>query len=88
MIVSADAIESRMLEIWEMLCDHGSMLGQEYRDMSEKSADGRGMAARVALHAGYAGTVGKTALSIGGGAAGIYLRTLKSAAVLLFTGAK
>ncbi len=88
MIVSADAIESGVLEIWEMLRQHGSALGQEFREVSERSSDGRGIAARIALHAGYAGTVGKTALTAGGSAAGIYFKTLKSAAVSFFTGAK
>lgn len=88
MIVSADAIESGVLEMWKMLQDHGSSLGQEYRDVSEKSTDGRGFAARIALHAGYAGTVGKTALTVGGDAAAIYFRTLKSAAVSFFRGAR
>lgn len=88
MIVSADTIESGVLEMWNMLREHGSSLSQEFRDVSEKSTDGRGVAGRIALHAGYAGTVGKTALSVGGGAAGIYFRTLKSAAVSFFKGAQ
>lgn len=88
MIVSADAIESGVIEMWEMLQEHGSSLGQEFRDVSEKSADARGIAARIALQAGYAGTVSKTALAVGGGAAGIYFRTLKSAAVSFFRGAR
>ena len=87
MIVSADAIESGVLEMWEFLQEHGSSLGQEYRDVSEKSADGRGIAARIALRAEYAGTVGKTALTVGGGAVAIYLRTLRRAAVSLLRGA-
>jgi len=86
MIVSAEAIESGVLEMWRLLQEHSSSLGQEYRAVSEKSADGRGIVARIALHAEYAGTVGKTALTVGGSAVGIYLKTLKSAAVSFFRG--
>jgi hemerythrin-like domain-containing protein len=86
MIVSADVIESGVQEMWELLREHGSSLGQEYREVSKKSADGRSIAARVALHTAYAGTVGRTALTVGSDAAGIYLRTLRSAAVSFFRG--
>jgi hemerythrin-like domain-containing protein len=87
MIISADAIESGISEMWAMLQEHAASLGQEFRDVTEKSADGRGIAARVVLHAEYAGFVGKTALTASGGAAGIYFRTLKNAAVSFFKGA-
>jgi hemerythrin-like domain-containing protein len=87
MIVSADVIESGISEMWEMLLEHGTSLGQEFRGVSEKSADGRSIAARVVLHAEYAGFVGKTVLTVGGGATGIYFRTLRDAAASFFKGA-
>ena len=88
MIVSADAIETGIAELWEMLQDHGASLEKEFRNVADKSADGRGLLAQIALQAEYAGFVGKTALEAGGGAAGIYFRTLRNAAVSFFKGAR
>lgn len=88
MIVSADAIESGVAEMWEMLQQHGSSLEQEFRAVTEKSSDSNGIAATIARQAEYAGVIGKTALSAGNGAAGIYFRTLKNAAVSFFRGAQ
>jgi hemerythrin-like domain-containing protein len=88
MIVSADAIETGITEMWEMLQDHGSSLEQEFRNLADQLADDRGLLARIELQTRYASFVGKTALEAGGGAAGIYLRTLKNAAVSFFKGAQ
>ncbi len=88
MIISADAIEMGIREMWEMLQDHGTSLGQEFRNVADKSADGRGLLARIALQAEYAGFVGRTAFEAGGEAAGIYFKTLKNAAVSFFKGAQ
>lgn len=88
MIVSADAIETGISEMWQMLQEHASSLEREFRDVTEKAADSGGIAARIAQQAEYAGVVGKTALSAGSGAAGIYFRTLKNAAVAFFKGAQ
>jgi len=87
MIVSADAIESGIAEMWHMLQQYSSSLEQGYKDVGAKSADSRGIAARISLHAEYAGLVGKTALAASSDAAGIYFRTLKNAAVSLIKGA-
>jgi len=87
MIVSADAIETGIAEMWDMLQEYGTSLEQGYRTVARKSAADRGIAATLTLHAGYAGLVGKTALAAGTDAAGIYFRTMKNATVSLFKGA-
>lgn len=87
MIVSADVIETGISQMWDMLREHGTSLEQGYRTVTGKSADSRGIAATLTLHAGYAGLVGKTALAAGTEAASIYFRTLKNATVSLFKGA-
>jgi hemerythrin-like domain-containing protein/pimeloyl-ACP methyl ester carboxylesterase len=86
MIVSADAVENGVTEMWDMLQDHVDSLGREFRTVADNSFDGRGLLPTLALQAGYAGFVGKTALEAGGKAASIYFRTLKNATVLLFRG--
>jgi hypothetical protein len=70
-----------------MLQQYSSSLEQGYKDVGAKSAESRGIAARISLHAEYAGLVGKTALAAGSDAAGIYFRTLKNATVSLLKGA-
>ena len=88
MIVSADAVESGITEMWDMLQEHGDSLGQEFRVVAGNSFGERGILSTLALQAGYAGFVGKTIVSAGGKAAGIYVRTLRNAAVSLFRGAQ
>jgi len=88
MIVSADVIEAGISEMWHMLQEHGSSLEQEFRSVAATSADNSGVAAKVAQQASLAGVVGRTAVSAGTGAAGIYFRTLKAAAVSLVKGAQ
>jgi len=88
MIVSADAIETGISEMWRMLQEHGSSLEQEFRDITTRSADSCGIAARISQQAEYAGVIGRSVLSAGSGAAGIYFRTLKNAAVSFFKGAQ
>ncbi len=87
MIVSADAIEAGISEMWKMLQERGKSLEQEFRDVTEKTVDSRGIAAKIAQQAEFAGVIGKVALSAGSGAACIYFRTLKNASVSLFRGA-
>ena len=87
MIVSVDAIESGVSELLEMLQKHGIVLEKEYKTLTDKTAE-RGLLDSIALQAEYVGLVGKTVLEAGGGAAGIYFRTLKNAAVSLIKGAQ
>ena len=87
MIVSADVIESGVAELLEMLQEHGNTLEEEFRNLTDKTAE-RSLLDSIALQAEYAGLVGKTVLEAGSGAAGIYFRTLKNAAVSLIRGAQ
>lgn len=86
MILSADAIETGVAEMWDLLQRHGDSLTHEFNVVTDKSFDGRGLASTLALQAQYAGFVGTTAIQASGQAAGIYIRTLKNAAVSLFKG--
>lgn len=88
MIVSADVIEAGISEMWRMLQEHGSSLEQEFRSVAATSADSSGIAAKIAQQATLAGVIGKTVVSAGSGAAGIYFRTLKGAAVSFVKGAQ
>jgi hemerythrin-like domain-containing protein len=88
MIVSADAVENGITEMWGMLQEHGDSLGREFRIVADNSFNERGILSTLALQAGYAGFVGKTVINAGGKAADIYVRTLKNAAVCLFRGAQ
>jgi len=86
MILSADAIETGIAEMWGLLQQHGDSLAQEFRFVTDKSFDGRGLAAALALQAGYAGFIGTTAMEVSSEAASIYFRTLKKAAGSFFKG--
>ncbi len=86
MILSADAIETGIAEMWDLLQRHGDSLTHELKVVTDKSFDGRGLASTLALQARYAGLVGTTAIEASGQAAGIYIRTLRNAAVSLFKG--
>jgi hemerythrin-like domain-containing protein len=88
MIVSADAIEKGIAEMWQMLQERGTTLERECRKVTEDSVNSAGIAARIAQQAKYAGAIGKAALATGSGATGIYLRTLRNAAVSFFKGAQ
>jgi hemerythrin-like domain-containing protein len=86
MILSADAIETGIAEMWGMLQRHGDSLTHEFNVVTDKSFDGRGLASTLALQARYAGFVGTTAIEASSEAAGVYFRTLRNAAVSLFKG--
>ncbi len=88
MILSADAVETGIAEIWNMLLEHADSLAQELRIVTNKSFDGRGLFPAMTVQAAYAGFVGKTACNAGSEAARIYFRTLKDAAVFFFKGAR
>jgi len=86
MILSADAVETGIAEMWRLLQQNADSLAQEFKYVTAKSLDGRGVAAALALQAGYAGFVGTTAIEVSSEAASIYVRTLKSAATSFFKG--
>lgn len=86
MILSADAIETGIAEMWNLLQRHGDSLTHEFKVVTDKSFDGRGLASTLALQARYAGFVGTKAIEASGQAAGVYIRTLRNAAVSLFKG--
>ena len=86
MILSADAIETGIAEMWDLLQRHGDSLAHELGVVTDKSFDGRGLASALAMQARYAGFVGSTAIEASSKAAGIYIRTLRNAAVSLFKG--
>ena len=86
MILSADAIEIGIAEMWGLLQRHGDSLTHEFKVVTNKSFDGRGLASILALQARYAGFVGATTIEASGEAAGVYFRTLRNAAVSLFKG--
>jgi hemerythrin-like domain-containing protein len=86
MILSADAIETGIAETWDLLQQHGDTLAREFKYVTDNSFDGRGLAASLALQAGFAGLLGSTAIDITSGAASIYVRTLKKAVVSFFKG--
>lgn len=86
MILSADALETGIAEMWNLLQRHGDSLTREFSVVTDKSFDGRGLASTLALQARYAGFVGTTAIEASSQAAGVYFRTLRNAAVSLFKG--
>jgi hemerythrin-like domain-containing protein len=86
MILSADALETGIAEMWNLLQRHGDLLTREFSVVTDKSFDGRGLASTLALQARYAGFVGTTAIEASSQAAGVYFRTLRNAAVSLFKG--
>lgn len=86
MILSADAIETGIADLWDLLQGHAESLAQEFKDATDKSFDGRSLFSAIAVQAGYAGFVGRTACNVGGNAARIYFRTIKNAAEYFFKG--
>lgn len=83
MIVSADALERGLAEMWQMLRDHGESLLRETRDTAGKSIDGRNLAAVCSVQARYAGFLGKTLLDVGSRATTIGFKTARNVAVPL-----
>jgi hemerythrin-like domain-containing protein len=86
MILSADAIETGVAEMWNLLQRHSDSLTHELKVVAGKSFDGRGLVSTLSLQARYAGFVGATAIEASGQAAGVYFKTLRNAAVSLFKG--
>ncbi|MDH3336743.1 MAG: hemerythrin domain-containing protein [Gammaproteobacteria bacterium] len=86
MILSADAVEAGIAEIWEMLLGHADSLAQELRVVANKSFDGRSLISAITVQSAYAGFVGKTACQVGSKAARIYYKTLRDAVVFFFKG--
>ena len=86
MILSADVIETGVAEMWRLLQKNADSLSQEFKYVTAKSLDGRGLAAALTLQAGYAGFVGTTAVQVTGEAANIYFKTLKNATTSFFKG--
>jgi hypothetical protein len=88
MILSTDAIETGIADMWDMLQENVDSLAQEFKDAMDKSFDGRSVFSALTVQAGYAGFAGKTACDIGSKAARIYFKTLKNATVYFFKGAQ
>ena len=86
MIVSADALERGMAEMWHLLRDHGESLLRESRDTVGKTFDGRDLASICSLQTRYAGFLGKTLLDVSVSAAGIGFRTARNVVVPLLKG--
>ncbi len=86
MIVSADALERGIGEMWELLRDHGESVLRESRDTVDKTFDGRGLASICSVQVRYAGFLGKTLLDAGSSAFGIGFRTARNVAVPLLRG--
>jgi hypothetical protein len=86
MIVSADALERGIAEMWHLLRDHGASLLRESRDTAGKTFDGRDLASICSLQTRYAGFLGKTLLDVSVGAAGIGFRTARNVVVPLLKG--
>ncbi len=80
MIVSADAIETGVVEMIDMLRSHGESLLQESRTTVKKTFDGDGLGPALAAQASFLGFVSRKGINVACDAAGIYLRTIKNAA--------
>jgi len=79
MIVSADAIETGIVEMIDMLRRHAESLLQESRDTVNKTFNGDGLGPALAAQANFMGFVGKKGINVALDAAGIYIRTIKNA---------
>jgi hemerythrin-like domain-containing protein len=86
MILTADAVETGIAEMWRLLQTNADSLSQEFKVVTDKSFDGRDLTAALTLQAGYAGLVGSTAIAVTGEAVNIYFKTLKNAATSFFKG--
>lgn len=80
MIVSADAIETGIAEMVQMLRRHGESLVQESRDTVQKTFNGDGLCPALSAQAGFARFVGRKGINVALDAARIYIRTIKNAA--------
>jgi hemerythrin-like domain-containing protein len=79
MIVSADAIETGIAEMIDMLHGHAESLLQESRDTVTRTFNGDGLGPALAAQASFVGFVGKKGINVACDAAGIYIRTIKNA---------
>ncbi len=80
MIVSADAIETGIADMFDMLRGHAESLLQESRTTVKRTFSGGGLRPALAAQASFVGFVGKKGIDVTCDAAGIYLRTIKNAA--------
>lgn len=80
MIASADAVETGIGEMVEMLQHHTESLVRESRDTVHKTFSGDGLIAALTAQARFAGFVGKKGINVACDAAGISVRTIKNAA--------
>ncbi|MGI9249185.1 MAG: hemerythrin domain-containing protein [Woeseiaceae bacterium] len=86
MIVSADAIETGIAEMIEMLQNHTKSLVQESRDTVQKSLKGDGLSAVLAAQARFVGFVGKKGINVACDTAGIYVKTVRDMVSPYFRG--
>ena len=80
MIVSADAIETGITEMIEMLQRHTESLVKESRDTVHDTFKGGSIGAALTTQARFMGLVGKKGVNVAWDAAGIYIKTIKNAA--------
>jgi hypothetical protein len=80
MIVTADAVETGVTEMIEMLQRHAESLLQEARDTARATVHGGGVGAALTVQARFMGFLGKKGFSVAWEAAGISLKTIKNAA--------
>jgi len=79
MIVGADAIETGIAEMIEMLQRHAESLVGASRDAVDKTFNGDGVRPALAAQASFVGFLGKKGINVACDAAGIYIRTIKNA---------
>lgn len=87
MIVSADAIETGIVEMVEMLQHHAGSLVQESRETLHETVNGGGVGAALTAQVRFIGFVGRKGVRVACDAAGISVRTLKNAAEPLWNSA-
>lgn len=80
MIASADAVETGIGEMVEMLQRHTESLVQESRDTVHDTFKGGSIGAALTAQARFMGLVGKKGVNVAWDAAGIYIKTIKNAA--------
>ncbi len=84
LIVSAEALEAGLSDMWDMLQKHAESVVAESRSLADKTSDDGGLFNSISLQAGYAGFLGKTIFDASGDALSIGFRTLKGVAAPLF----
>lgn len=87
MIVSADAIETGISEMIEMLHGHAQALVQESRNTVNTTFNGGSISTALVAQAKFAGFIGKKGVNVAWDTAGIYLKTIKNAVQPLWSGA-